>query len=305
MRIIAVLNRDGGTLRTMDLDAFSTEAISIFAEHGHSLECRVVGGKAVQGELWRVAETPGVDVIMAAGGDGTVSAAAGVAFATKVPLAVLPAGTMNLFARSLKVPQDLHEALEALAAGTIGQVDVCSANDRAFVYQFNVGVHARLVRIREDMVYRSRLGKIFASLRAVAATVVRPPNFEVDLHTPTGSQRRRASGIVVSNNPIGSGPLPHPDQLDAGLLAVYVAEPMSSWALLKLVVDVFRGTWQSSPLVTSTLVEEAVLHFPKRKRGAHAVIDGELIRLDKLVKLRVHPGGLPVLLPQPAMQVPE
>ncbi|MDF2797782.1 MAG: diacylglycerol kinase family lipid kinase [Devosia sp.] len=305
MRIIAVLNRDGGTLRTMDLDAFSAEAIAVFAEHGHELECRVVPGKAVQAELARAAKTEGVDAILAGGGDGTISSAAGVAFATKVPLAVLPAGTMNLFARSLKVPQELHEALEALAGGMIGQVDVGSANDRVFVYQFNVGIHARLVRIREGMVYRSRLGKMFASLRAVAATVVRPPNFEVELHTPEGRQLRRISGIVVSNNPIGTGPLPHPDQLDAGLLAVYVTDPMSSWALLKLVADIVRGTWKSSPLVSSILVEEAVLHFPRRKRGAHAVIDGELIRLDKVVRLRVHPGGLPVLLPQPVTQASE
>ena len=51
MRIIAVLNRDGGTLRTMDLDAFSAGAVATFARHGHELECRVVAGSAVA--LWR------------------------------------------------------------------------------------------------------------------------------------------------------------------------------------------------------------------------------------------------------------
>jgi diacylglycerol kinase family enzyme len=305
MHIIAVLNQDGGTLRTLDLDELCAVAVRIFAEHGHALECRVMRGKAVQGELWRAAKTPGVDAIMAAGGDGTISTAAAVAFATRVPLAVLPAGTMNLFARALQVPMDLNTALDALAQGSLGHVDIATANEQVFVYQFNIGIHARLVRIREGMVYRSRIGKMFASLRAVVAAVVRPPNFEVELHTAMGRQQRRASGIFVSNNPIGTGPLPYPDQLDSGLLGVYVAEPMSSWALLKLAVELFRGTWQTSPLVSSTEVDEVMLHFPKRKRGAHAVIDGELIKLPKMVKLRVHPGGLPVLLPRAVVKSPE
>ena len=297
MRIIAVLNRDGGTLRTMDLAAFSDTAVATFARHGHQLECRIVSGRDVEAALRAAATSSGVGAVLAAGGDGTISTAAGIAYETGMPLAVLPVGTMNLFARALKMPLVLEEALEAIAAGEIAAVDIATANDRPFVHQFGVGIHARLVRIRENLSYGSRYGKMLASLRAIGAAAINPPQFEAEFHTGGDIERRRVSGIAVSNNPLGDGQI-HAGRLDGGVLGVYVAAPLSTSALLKLVVDVFMGTWRASPVVTETEVDEVTLHFPKRKRGAHAVIDGELIKLDRSVTLRAHPQALKVVMPR-------
>lgn len=297
MRFIAVLNRSGGTLRTMDLEAFSANAVAIFGRHGHELECRVVAGGEVDGALRKAATSAGVDAIIAGGGDGTISTAAGIAYETGMTLAVLPVGTMNLFARALGVPLVLDEALEAIAGGEVGTVDIATANDRPFVHQFGVGVHARLVRIRENLSYGSRYGKMLASLRAIGAAAINPPQFEVEFHTRGTTQKRRVSGIAVSNNPLGEGQI-HADRLDGGVLGVYVAAPLSTSALLKLVADVFMGTWRASPVVTEKEVDDVTLHFPRRKRGAHAVIDGELIKLDRSVTLKIHPKGLKVLLPR-------
>lgn len=297
MRIIAVLNRDGGTLRTVDLNALEAVAVAIFARHGHQLECRIVSGRQVEAALREAATSADVDAVMAGGGDGTISTAAGIAYETGTPLAVLPAGTMNLFARALKVPLVLEQALEAIAAGEIGAVDIATANDRIFVHQFGVGVHARLVRIRENMSYGSRTGKILASLRAIGAAAINPPQFDAEFHTSQGIETRRVSGIAVSNNPLGPGQI-HADRLDRGVLGVYIAAPLSTSALLKLAVDVFLGTWRASPAVTESEVSEVTLHFPKRKHGASAVIDGELVKLDRSVTLKVHPGALRVMLPR-------
>src|SRR5690606_29355576 len=213
LHIIAVLNRDGGTLRAMDLDAFCDDAQARFTAHDHQLECRVVAGDAVEAALRQAATSAGVDAIMAGGGDGTISAAARIAYETGMPLAVLPAGTMNLFARALNMPLVLEEALEAIAGGTVGAVDIATANDRAFVHQFGVGIHARLVRIRENMTYGSRAGKMLASLRAIGAAAINPPRFEAEFHTSEGAERRRVSGIAISNNPLGEGHI-HADRLD-------------------------------------------------------------------------------------------
>ena len=297
MHIIAVLNRDGGTLRTMDLDAFCDDARARFAAHDHQLECWVVAGDAVEAALRQAATSAGVDAIMAGGGDGTISAAARIAYETGMPLAVLPAGTMNLFARALNMPLVLEEALEAIAGGTVGAVDIATANDRAFVHQFGVGIHARLVRIRENMTYGSRAGKMLASLRAIGAAAINPPRFEAEFHTSEGAERRRVSGIAISNNPLGEGHI-HADRLDAGVLGIYIAAPVSTSELLRLSMDLFMGTWRESPMVSERAVDQVTLHFPKRKRGAHAVIDGELIALDRSVMLKLHPQALKVILPK-------
>jgi diacylglycerol kinase family enzyme len=297
MKFVAVLNKDGGTLRTMDLDGFCARAKEVFAEHGHELNCHQVAGGDVETELQRAAEDPAVDVVIAGGGDGTISTAASIAFRTGKPLGILPAGTMNLFARALGMPVELEAALRAIAGGEIDRIDIATANGRPFVHQFSVGVHARLVRIRNGMVYRSRVGKMLASLRAILAAAVNPPRFEVELISAKGTLRRTASGIAVSNNPLDNGPMPVAATLDAGLLGVYVADQISTHELLNLAVDIMTGRWRANAAVSEVEVTDVVLRFPARKHGAHAVVDGELIDLERVVALKVHPLALSIVRP--------
>jgi len=298
MHFIGVLNRDGGTFRTVEMDGFSANAQRIFEEGGHTLECRVVEGRQLIGELERAASDPKCDVVLAGGGDGTISAAAGICFRHKVPLAVLPAGTMNLFARSLKVPLNLDQALRALAGGELGAVDIATANGRPFVHQYSVGMHSRLVRIRNGMTYRSRLGKILASVRAATETVSRPLIFDAVIRTANGIENRRAMAIAISNNVLGEGHVPYAENVDQGVLGVYVFKPMPPVEVARLALSLLVGTWKHHPLVSERQVEEVTLSFPRRKASAKAVIDGELIDLEKRVELKIHRGALRVIVPK-------
>lgn len=297
MRFIGVLNQDGGTLRTIDLAAFVEQAQSIFAEAGHVLECRLVEGKKLIAELERAAADPDADVLLAGGGDGTISAAAAKCFRSGKPLAVLPAGTMNLFARTLRIPLVLDEALHALATGRLYDVDIATANGRPFVHQYSVGLHARLVRIREELPYRNRWEKMLASLRSVFGAIAKRLKFQVEVVTPRGHERRVASSVIVSNNLLGEGHIPHADDVDGGVLGVYIAKPMTWGEALRLVVQVLLGRWKRHPRLSEREVTAVILTFPRRKRTARAVIDGELVPLDLQVDLRTHPRALKVFAP--------
>jgi len=296
LRFVGVFNRDGGTFRTMDLDAFCAHATQIFAEHGHQLECRQVAGKDLIAELDRAAAS-GADVLMAGGGDGTMSAAAGVAFRTGIALAVLPAGTMNLFALALNVPFVLEDALVAIAESKIRRVDIATANGRPFVHQYSVGLHTRLVRIRERIIYRSRLGKIWATIRASFSAMIRPPKFQVVLRTATGSEAGQASSVIVSNNPLPDSGLPFAAGLTLGKLGVYVAKPLTLAGVIRLFFEVLLGRWKASPLLFVSEVESVTLTFPRRKSSAQATIDGELVPLEPVVELLSHPAALRVVAP--------
>ena len=299
MHFIAVFNRDGGRFRTMDLEAFATLSAEIMAEHGHTLDVRVVAGSDLIPELLRAAGDPLADAVLAGGGDGTVSAAAEACFRSRMPLAVVPAGTMNLFARALRIPLAPEEAVRALAAGEVAAVDIATANGRPFVHQYSVGIHTRLVRIRETISYHSRWGKIAATLRAFRLAVSRPPRFDVEIRTPRGIERREASGITVSNNLLGEGHMPHADSMDRGVLGVYVADPMSTQALVALCFQVMVGAWKTNPLVSEKEVTSVSLRFRKRKRSAQALIDGELVDLEDRVDIEIHPRALNVIAPAP------
>jgi diacylglycerol kinase family enzyme len=297
MHYVGVFNRDGGTFRTMDMDAFTASAVKVFAEHGHELEPRVVEGKDLIAELEKAAADPRCDVLLAGGGDGTISAAAEICFHTGKPLAVLPAGTMNLFARSLKLPMAVDQALVALAAGEVRKVDIATANGKAFVHQYSVGIHTRLVKVREQLVYRSRIGKMIASVRAIIKAVSRPPVFWAEVRTGRGLEQRKATGITVTNNLLSEGHVPYADDIDGGMLGVYILKPLPPLALAKLCFDVILGRWKATPQVSEKEVREVTLVFPRKKSSAMALIDGELSELSGRVQLRIHPGGLQVVAP--------
>src|SRR5690606_35600402 len=164
-----------------DLDGLCARMRQVLEGAGHTLAIDVVSGNEVQAHLDKAAARRGVDVVLVGGGDGTISAAAGLLMNRKKALAVLPAGTMNLFARGLGIPLALDAAVEAFATGRVIAADMASANGKPFIHQFSVGVHARMVHLREKMEFGSRLGKIGASVRAGWAAVRNPPRMDVEL----------------------------------------------------------------------------------------------------------------------------
>ncbi len=226
MKIKAIFNRDGGTFRTTDMTAYGNRVEAIFRDAGHQIEIATVSGAEMQATLEKTCRRGDLDAIVAGGGDGTISAAAGVAWKTGMPLGVVPAGTMNLFARTLKLPLDIWKAPEVLAQGTIIDGDIGSADGRAFVHQFSMGLHARMVRYRESFSFRSRLGKIAASTRAALGVILNPPDFEIEFDVDGHHESRHVSAVSVSNNPFGRDTLMYADDVTAGHLGFYTAPPL-------------------------------------------------------------------------------
>lgn len=299
MKIKAVLNRDGGTFKTTDMQTYCESAHRAFAAKGHEFDCAVVGGDEIVPALEKAVATPGVEAVLAGGGDGTISTAAAVAWQAKLPLGVIPAGTMNLFARSLKLPLDIWKVLDVLADARIAHVDIATANGRPFVHQFSAGLHARMVRMRNQMDFASRLGKIRASTSAAFGVMLDPPRFEVifDIDGDGRSDERPVSAISVSNNPLGNNSLFFADRLDTGKLGVYLADPLEPTGVGMLAFDIIRGKFKDNNAVTASTAAKVHLHFPKHRKGAACVLDGELLRMPADVEIKIHAGELKVLVP--------
>lgn len=307
MKLRAVLNRDGGTFRTTDMDDFCARVTEAFGRAGRQVECRVVSGSEVVAALEEACSEPGVSGLVAGGGDGTISAAAGIAWRSGLPLGVIPAGTMNLFARALKIPLNIYQALDVLAESDTRAVDIATANGRPFVHQFSAGMHARMVRMRDSMEFASRLGKIRASSRAMLGVILDPPEFEVtfDIDGDGLAETRKVSAISISNNSFGSSPLLVPDDPAGGHLGVYLAAPVPSSGVAKLAFDILRGRLKENEAVDHATARTVRLHFPKHRKGALCVLDGELLRMPEYVEIRQHPGELQVIAPDvevPAVQ---
>lgn len=298
MNLFAVFNRDGGTFKTTDMDAYCAHAVKTFKEAGHQIDCHVVSGDDVVDTMKKAAETEGVEALIAGGGDGTISAAADIAWRSGLALGIVPAGTMNLFARSLKLPLDIWQVLDVLADAKVQHVDIASANGRSFVHQFSAGLHARMVRYRNSMNFGSRLGKMRASTRAAIGVMFNPPEFEVEFNAEGKAGLRKVSAISVSNNEFGSDPLMYAPDLTGGHLGFYTADPLKPAGVAQLVLDILRGRLKENAAVTAMTATEVELHFPRARHDVRCVIDGELLPMDRDVKLKIHAGELKVLVPR-------
>lgn len=297
MRVHAVLNRDGGTFRTTDMNEYCRLATRTFEGHGHGFSCEIVAGDEIEAALKKAADRDDLDAILAGGGDGTISAAAGICWKREMPLGVVPAGTMNLFARALKLPLDVYGVLDVLAKADIRNVDIATANGRPFIHQFSVGLHSRMVRFRNSYEFASRLGKMRASVRAAIGVILDPPVFHAELTIDGEEEHRRVSAIAISNNPFGDDPLLFADRVDQGKLGVYIAPALTPSGVARLVADILAGRRRANPDLDERTATAVSLHFPRFTRRHNAVFDGELVPLDKEVMLEIHSGELKVLMP--------
>ncbi len=298
MRITMILNQDGGTIRGMDAREFGDMACSILSARGPECAVRLVSGKDLVKALDEVAADPGTGTIVAGGGDGTISAAAGACFRSGKTLGVIPLGTMNLFARSLGLPLDPAEALEALVAAEERPLDIATANGRPYVHQFSVGLHARLVQQRSKLDTSTRLRKIASTVQTLGRVILDPPRFGVEIDTGSGRTRQVVSAVSVSNNLFGETPLSYASVLDEGVLGVYRSRALEPGKVLRMTLHAAFGKLQQDPDMSVEAADRVTLNFPNARGGSKAAIDGEIIPLEREIECICHPGALRTLVPQ-------
>ena len=141
----------------------------------------------------------GEPVVIAAGGDGTLNAVVSGLAGSRTALGVMPAGTMNVFARELGIhPNSLPKALEVIEKGLVREVDLFSANGAPFIQMAGVGLDAKVI---EQTKWESKkmLGPLAYLVSAVKVLGEKPPQIQV----VTG-EGHRESGIAAL---IGNGSL--------------------------------------------------------------------------------------------------
>ncbi|NWK56802.1 diacylglycerol kinase family lipid kinase [Verrucomicrobiaceae bacterium N1E253] len=121
----------------------------------------------------------GEPVVVAAGGDGTLNGVVQALAGTETALGVLPAGTMNVFARELGLPfNSLKKSLDVLNAGYIKEVDLFEANGHAFMQMAGVGFDAQVI---EETPWESKkvFGPMAYLMSAVRVLGDTPPKMKV------------------------------------------------------------------------------------------------------------------------------
>lgn len=239
----------------------------------------------------------GTDVVVAGGGDGTVSAVASCLAGTGTALGVLPLGTLNHFAKDLAIPTDLDEALQVLARGTVSRVDVADVNGRVFVNNSSLGLYPQIVRFRD--LQQRRLGRskwnalLAASWHALATNQPASVTLEVD----GASLRRRTGFVFIGNNEycIDGLRVGERASLRGGRLSLYVTRRADLVSMLSLawraLTQRLRDADDFEALQASTVTVRT------RRRRVHVALDGEVQLMDAPLRYRIRPAALRVIVP--------
>lgn len=258
-------------------------------------------GAASTAWLQRVAAD--FDIVVAAGGDGTVSSvAAAVARAGKA-LAILPTGTLNHFARDVGIPVDLEKAAAVIAAGHERKVDLGVVNDRIFLNNVSSGNYPRMVHEREAL-ERDGRGHAIATTIAIARTWWHLRKLAVVLTIDDGTTViRRSPFIVVGNGSytLSGLALGRRDEISDGQLSLYVAPATGRLGALWLPFRALFGTLERHEQFETFCASKIIAEFARPRIAA--AIDGEVAELTSPLEIAIRRNVLRVITPLDSARV--
>jgi diacylglycerol kinase family enzyme len=283
-----VVNRSGGAASRLG-DKLSAQLQDAFRTAGTKIALQLVDGADVAAT---VQQAPG-DIVAVGGGDGTISAAAGVLAGTGKRLAVLPLGTLNHFAQAIGLDGTLKQAASVAAHGEPRCTDLGLAGDRVFINNASFGIYPRMVRDRD----RLPLPKWLATVPAAARVLWRPGARKVPITVDGMTQVIHTPLLFIGNNRylLGAGAVGQRESLEDGVLSLYAVTPRGGFGLIAEALRIVRGKADhEQDFAALADAREVVIS----RTGRHPVaLDGEVVRLTFPLKLSIQPKALWVMRP--------
>lgn len=295
-RIACILNANAGSSTA---EAQKDELEKLFAENGADVEILLAPEGSEIPKLARKAVSENYERILAGGGDGTINAVASALIGSATPLGVLPLGTLNHFAKDLKIPLALKDAVANALTGRIVRVDVGKVNDCIFLNNSSLGFYPGLV-VQREALQRGGLGKWSAFARALISSLARYSALTVRLELDDDRTVRATTPLIfVGNNryQLAAPNLGERAALDEGKLWVYQAPHAGRARLLWLALRALVGLGAAAELHEQDNTE---FWIHARARTLRVATDGEVTRMATPLHYRILPGALAVIVPETA-----
>ena len=230
------------------------------------------------------------DVVVACGGDGTINCIASQLTDSQTALGIIPMGSGNGFARALKIPFKLHNALNALQHGDVQQIDTCKVNENFFINIAGIGFDAHIA------------GKFHNSKRRGLSTYTSLVLKEFSRYKPelyriqTGEnvvERQSFFAAVCNGSQFGNDftIAPQADMKDGMLELIDVKKP-SILQVPRLALNALQRKFDANALVSSM---QGNLFTIEREKDGLVNIDGEPLKMGMRLEFTVKPCALRVV----------
>lgn len=224
---------------------------------GYETSCHATTAEGDATDAAKSAVERGFDLIIAAGGDGTLNeVVAGVSSCEKRPkIGLIPMGTTNDFARALKIPRGIDEALDIIIKGDTIPVDVGVMNGRHFI---NIAGGGRLTELTYDVPSRlkSAIGQLAYYLKGIEMLPsIHSSPIRIEYDGEVFDEEAMLFLVGLTNSVGGFEKLAPDSSLNDGKFTLLILKKCNIAEFIRVVSLAIRGEHLEDPLVISTKAE--------------------------------------------------
>jgi diacylglycerol kinase (ATP) len=269
-------------------------------EAGHAVRTYTTGKPGDATTLAQQAIFEGAEVVVAAGGDGTVNEVIQGMVGSEVPLAVYPAGTTNVWCKQVKMPRNPRRAAGVIGGGLRRQIDLGRANNRYFLLMTGIGLDGEITQA-VDLKLKKRIGKAAYALAAVQAGLrfrAVPITLELDdLDGQMRSVTTRTGMVIVTNTErYAVMKLAREAQMDDGQLEILVFKEKNFFSRLRRAVSLLTSSCDRDPNIERYRVRHVRIEVAN---SVGMQIDGDPTGYTDAAPLNIEciPAALKVIVP--------
>lgn len=290
-RVLIVFNPQAGQAGSLEHDILV--ARDLWREHGWQVDIQPTRSQGDGTRIAREAAEQGYDIVVAAGGDGTVNEVVNGLVGTRTALGALPIGTVNVWVRELGLPLQPRAAAEALLTCQPRAIDLGRAGDRYFLLMCGVGFDAAVtagVRPAE----KRRLG-VFAYVFSAIALAARFRGTQARIIVDGKLIRGRVLMVVLGNSQLYGGlvKVTARASLDDGLLDLCIIKGKNLWSAPFRIISILTQRYNLDPKLEYHRAREVKI---STRRPLPVQVDGDHIGATPMTFQAVS-GALLALLP--------
>jgi YegS/Rv2252/BmrU family lipid kinase len=292
-KIGIILNVSSGATEASALVASLQQG---FSTSGQEIEIKLIHPGSSVDEAVKQLLISEFKTIVVVGGDGTINTVATCLAGTEIILGVIPAGTFNHFAKDLKIPLAIEDAIKVILNGRITNIDVGQVNDRFFINNSAIGIYPKLVSGKER--FRSRgYNKWWALVQSFLTIIGRNIYTDLIIVLPDKKLLVQSPLVFIGNNKytVEGWQLGSREVLSEGQLSLFIAHHPTRFRLLVLFWHAFWGHLSDQP--DFDIYETTELTIESRKPSLPVSLDGEVAVLSTPIHYKIFPKSLRVLIP--------